>query len=72
MLVNLPNDWDTSPANPYAQALEDFEYSWDYLGPGQYHGLPDFAFEYLIENRYPFQGHLKAHAGDEEWLGSIV
>lgn len=58
MLVNLPAGWDTSPENPYAQALEDFEYSFEHLGLGLYHGLPGFAFEYLIEDEHPFEGYI--------------
>lgn len=71
MLVNLPPGWDTSPDNPYAQALQDFEYGFDQIGVGQYVGLRSWAIDHLIEHEYPFSPMFKEHGTDKERFDAI-
>src|SRR5688500_723329 len=72
MLVDLPPGWDTSPDNPYADAIKKHGLKHEHLGTGQYHGLIDFAFAHLVETEYPFQGHLYARNGTDEELGTLM
>jgi hypothetical protein len=72
MLVNLPSGWQTFPGNPYADALEGFEYGFDQIGVGQYLGMPTFAIEHLVEDEYPFERHLMGRGdGDDEALKEL-